>query len=119
MASMTSPAIIGRYVQLMDHWNSVLPGKILQVQHEDVVEDLEGNVRRLLDFCGLDFEPACLEYLQDRAQHPNCELRAGAPAHIQGGARPVAQFRALARTLEDGVGRSGAKPRERQPANRI
>jgi tetratricopeptide (TPR) repeat protein len=50
------------YVQLMDHWNSVLPGKILQVQHEDVVEDLEGNVRRLLDFCGLDFEPACLEY---------------------------------------------------------
>jgi tetratricopeptide (TPR) repeat protein len=50
------------YVQLMDHWNSVLPGRILQVQHEDVVEDLEGNVRRLLDFCGLDFEPACLEY---------------------------------------------------------
>ncbi len=50
------------YVQLMDHWNSVLPGKILQVQHEDVVEDLEGNVRRLLDFCGLEFEPACLEF---------------------------------------------------------
>ncbi len=50
------------YVQLMDHWNSVLPGKILQVQHEGVVEDLESNVRRLLDFCGLDFEPACLEY---------------------------------------------------------
>jgi tetratricopeptide (TPR) repeat protein len=50
------------YVQLMDHWNSVLPGRILQVQHEDVVEDLEGNVRRLLDFCGLDFEPACLEF---------------------------------------------------------
>ncbi len=50
------------YVQLMEHWNSVLPGKILQIQHEDVVENLEGNVRRLLDFCGLDFEPACLEF---------------------------------------------------------
>ena len=39
-----------------------MPGKILKVQHEDVVEDLEGSVRRLLDFCGLDFEPACLEF---------------------------------------------------------
>jgi predicted Zn-dependent protease len=51
-----------RYVELMDHWNTVLPGKILRVQHEDIVEDLEGNVRRLLDFCGLEFEPACLEF---------------------------------------------------------
>jgi hypothetical protein len=50
------------YVELMAHWNAVLPGRILKVQHEDVVEDLEGSVRRLLDFCGLDFEPACLEF---------------------------------------------------------
>ncbi len=35
---------------------------MLRVVHEDVVDDLEGNVRRILDFCGLDFEPACLEY---------------------------------------------------------
>jgi tetratricopeptide (TPR) repeat protein len=57
---------IGRYyrsyVELMRHWDEVLPGKILRVQHEDVVEDLEGNVRRLLEFCGLEFEPACLEF---------------------------------------------------------
>jgi predicted Zn-dependent protease len=50
------------YVELMDHWDAVLPGRILRVQHESVVEDLEGNVRRLLDFCGLPFEPACLEF---------------------------------------------------------
>ena len=50
------------YVELMRHWDEVLPGKVLRVQHEDVVEDLEGNVRRLLDFCGLEFEPACLEF---------------------------------------------------------
>ncbi len=50
------------YVDLMNHWDTVLPGKVLQVQHEGVVEDLEGNVRRLLEFCGLDFEPACLEF---------------------------------------------------------
>jgi len=57
---------IGRYyrsyVELMRHWDEVLPGRILRVQHEDVVEDLEGNVRRLLEFCGLEFEPACLEF---------------------------------------------------------
>jgi tetratricopeptide (TPR) repeat protein len=57
---------IGRYyrsyVELMAHWDAVLPGKILRVQHEDIVDDLEGNVRRLLEFCGLQFEPACLEF---------------------------------------------------------
>jgi tetratricopeptide (TPR) repeat protein len=50
------------YVELMDHWDEVLPGKVLRVQYEQVVEDLQGEVRRILDFCGLDFEPACLEF---------------------------------------------------------
>jgi tetratricopeptide (TPR) repeat protein len=50
------------YLELMTHWNSVLPGKILTVHHEDVVEDLSGNVRRLLEFCALPFEPACLQF---------------------------------------------------------
>jgi tetratricopeptide (TPR) repeat protein len=50
------------YVALMDHWDAVLPGFVLRVQHEDVVADLEGQVRRLLDFCGLPFEEACLRY---------------------------------------------------------
>jgi tetratricopeptide (TPR) repeat protein len=50
------------YLDLMRHWNHALPGRILTVQHEDVVENLEGNVRRILDFCGLRFEAACLEF---------------------------------------------------------
>ena len=50
------------YVALMDHWNTVLPGFILRVQHEDVVADLESEVRRMLDFCNLPFEEACLEF---------------------------------------------------------
>ena len=50
------------YVELMAHWDAVLPGRVLRVQHEDVVEDLEGNVRRILDYCGLPFEQACLEF---------------------------------------------------------
>jgi tetratricopeptide (TPR) repeat protein len=50
------------YLELMRHWNEGLPGRILTVQHEDLVENLEGNVRRILDFCGLHFEPGCLEF---------------------------------------------------------
>ena len=50
------------YVALMDHWQTVLPGDILQVNYEQVVGDLEGQVRRLLDYCGLPFEPQTLEF---------------------------------------------------------
>jgi tetratricopeptide (TPR) repeat protein len=50
------------YVELMNHWDAVLPGKILRVQHENVVEDLEGSVRRILDFCGLEFQSPCVEF---------------------------------------------------------
>ncbi len=57
---------IGRYykgyVDLMDHWDSVLPGKILRVQYEHVVADLETEVRRVLDFCGLPFDKKCVEF---------------------------------------------------------
>lgn len=50
------------YVELMDHWDDVLPGSVLRVQYEDVVADLESQVRRLLEFCGLPFEEACLNF---------------------------------------------------------
>ena len=50
------------YLDLMQHWDAVLPGRVLRVHHEDVVDDLEGSVRRLLDHCGLEFEAACLEF---------------------------------------------------------
>jgi tetratricopeptide (TPR) repeat protein len=50
------------YLDLMRHWDAVLPGRVMRVWYEDVVEDLEGNVRRILEFCGLEFEPACVEF---------------------------------------------------------
>jgi tetratricopeptide (TPR) repeat protein len=50
------------YLDLMQHWDDVLPGQVLRVWHEDVVDDLEGNVRRILDFCGLKFEAACIDF---------------------------------------------------------
>ncbi len=53
-----------QYVKLMDHWDNVLPGYVLRVEHEEVVEDLEGQVRRILDFCELPFEQACIDYHQ-------------------------------------------------------
>ena len=51
-----------QYVRLMDHWDTVLPGFVLRVQYEDVVDDLEAQVQRILDFCKLPFEDACVEY---------------------------------------------------------
>lgn len=54
------------YLDLMRHWNTVLPGRVLRVQYEDVVEDLDGGVRRMLDRAGLPFEPACLAFHQTR-----------------------------------------------------
>ena len=57
---------IGRYfagyVRVMDHWDQVLPGFVLRVMHEDVVDNLETQVRRILDFCNLPFEENCLHY---------------------------------------------------------
>ena len=50
------------YVQLMAHWDQAVPGKILRVQHEDLVSDFESHVRRILAFCNLEFEPACLDF---------------------------------------------------------
>jgi tetratricopeptide (TPR) repeat protein len=50
------------YLELMEHWERVLPGRVLRIHHEDVVEDLEGSVRRILEHCGLPPEPACLTF---------------------------------------------------------
>jgi tetratricopeptide (TPR) repeat protein len=50
------------YVELTAHWDAVLPGRVLRVQHEEVVEDLEAHVRRILEFCGLEFDARCVEF---------------------------------------------------------
>ncbi len=56
------------YVRLMAHFDAVLPGRVLRVDHEALVADTEGEVRRMLAHCGLAFEPACLEF--HRNQRP-------------------------------------------------
>ena len=62
-------AELGRYYRhyqaLMAHWHRVLPpGRILDVRYEDVVADLEGQARRIIAHCGLDWDPRCLDFHQ-------------------------------------------------------
>ena len=61
----------GRYYRqfdrLMAHWQRVLPGRILEVQYERIVADQEGQTRRLLEFCGLPWEDACLSFERNAA----------------------------------------------------
>jgi tetratricopeptide (TPR) repeat protein len=54
------------YLDLMRHWEAVLPGRVLRVRYEDVVDDLEGATRRMLDHMGLPFEPSCLRFHETR-----------------------------------------------------
>jgi len=57
---------IGKFYRLFedltDHWIQCLPGQIHSVQYEDMVSNPEHHIRALLDYCGLDFDPACLEF---------------------------------------------------------
>ncbi|MSQ92157.1 MAG: sulfotransferase [Gammaproteobacteria bacterium] len=80
---------IGRYyrtyVEMMDHWDRVLPGRVLRVQHEDVIADIEGTVRRILDYCGLPFEPACVEfYKTERTVHTASAAQVRRPINREG-----------------------------------
>ena len=48
----------------MNHWNGVLPDKILRVNNEDIIEDLEGQVRRMLEFLELPYEEECISFYE-------------------------------------------------------
>jgi tetratricopeptide (TPR) repeat protein len=52
------------YERTMEHWHTVLPGRVLTVQYEALVNDVETEVRRLLDYCELPFEDACLRFYE-------------------------------------------------------
>ena len=73
------------YVDLMAHWERVLPGKILRVQYEELVSDLEPTVRRILDFCGLGFESGCVEFHRSRrAVHTPSSEQVHQPLYKEG-----------------------------------
>ncbi|MHB8475076.1 MAG: sulfotransferase [Steroidobacteraceae bacterium] len=54
------------YADLMAHFDAVLPGRVHRVHYEQLVADSEGEVRRLLDYCGLPFERQCLQFYENR-----------------------------------------------------
>jgi hypothetical protein len=54
------------YLRLMDHWQKVLPGKVLTLQYEDMVADTEATVRQLLAHCGVPFEEKCLRFFDNK-----------------------------------------------------
>jgi len=52
------------YRRMMRHWQQVLPGRVLEIRYEDMVRDQEGQTRRLLEYCGLPWEDACLRFYE-------------------------------------------------------
>ena len=74
-----------QYQRMMDHWDEVLPGKVLHVQYEHVVADLETQVRRILEFLGLPFEDACVNYHDtDRAVRTASSEQVRQPIYTSG-----------------------------------
>jgi tetratricopeptide (TPR) repeat protein len=53
-----------KYIQLMEHWDHVLPGKVLRVQYEDNVTDQESQARRMIEHCGLEWEDQVLRFYE-------------------------------------------------------
>jgi hypothetical protein len=55
------------YAELMEHWRNVLPeNAFLEVQYEDVIQDVEGQARRLIDYCGLEWDNACIAFHENK-----------------------------------------------------
>ncbi|MBV8971565.1 MAG: sulfotransferase [Sphingomonadaceae bacterium] len=73
------------YLDVMRHWDRVLPGRVLRVIHEDVVADLDGQVRRILDHCGLPFEAKCLTFHENpRSVRTPCREQVRRPIFTDG-----------------------------------
>jgi hypothetical protein len=93
------------YVRLMAHLDRVQPGRVHRVIHEALVDDTEAEVRALLAACGVDFEPACLAFHEDRARRAHRQLRAGAPADLHRRGPRLAPVRAASRSAQGRAGR--------------
>ena len=90
-------AYFNGYLALMDHWNAMLPGKLLTVQHETLVRDPEAGIRRILAHIGVPFEPACLDFhLTDRAVRTASSEQVRQPINTKG----IGTWRKVERHLE-------------------
>ncbi len=92
------------YQSLMDTWQSVFPNQILHVQYEDVVNDFEAQVRRILNYCGLPFEEACLSfYKTERAVRTPSSEQVRQPIY-RGGIDQWKNFEAHLGPLKESLG---------------
>ena len=100
------------YVKLMNHWDDVLPDKILRVNNEDIIEDLEGQVSRMLQFLDLPFEDSCITFYEtDRSVRTASSEQVRKPINKSGMDRwkPYAQN---LKPLLDGLGHELVKPED-------
>ena len=108
------------YVALMDHFDTVLPGRIHRVLYEDMVVDTEGEVRRILDYCGLPFEDSCLKFYEnERAVRTASSEQVRRPIFTEGldqwrnyepWLEPLKAALGTAFTATGGTGRATARP---------
>ena len=93
--------------RLMDHWDEVLPNKILRVNNEDVIDDLEGQVKRMLDFLELPFEESCITFYEtDRSVRTASSEQVRKPVNRSGQGRwkPYAKnLRALVENIDNNL----------------
>ena len=98
------------YVKLMNHWDEVLPNKILRVNNEDIIDDLEGQVSRMLEFLELPFEESCITFYEtDRSVRTASSEQVRKPINRSG----MDRWKPYAKNLEpllNGLGRDLIKP---------
>lgn len=96
-----------KYRELMAHWNSIFPGQILENRYEDMVADLETQTRKVLDFCGLDWDSNCLNFHEaDRAVRTASVTQVRQPIYkgsVEKWRKYEAQLQPLIRVLEKGL----------------
>ena len=100
------------YVKLMNHWDDVLPDKILRVNNEDIIDDLEGQVSRMLQFLDLPFEDSCITFYEtDRSVRTASSEQVRKPINKSGMNRwkPYAQN---LKPLLNGLGNELVKPED-------
>lgn len=91
-------ARFAQYIRLMRHWNEVLPVKVHDIEYERTVADLEGVARELVAACGLEWDPACLEFHQSRrAVRTNSSMQVRQPIY----SRSVGRWKHYAPYLPD------------------
>ena len=100
------------YLDLMRHWDEVLPGRVLRVRYEDVVDDLEATVRRILQFCGLEFEPACVEFYKTKRSVSTASSEQVRQPIFRDGLSQWRNYEPWLRPLKDGLGDALIRYRE-------